>query len=58
LLPTPVSWRRSGHSDRDLVRAGLPRRRDPDVLRAVLTDGSRVPFARSYDKKHPPAACK
>jgi len=21
---------------------------------AVLADGSRVPFARSYDKKHPP----
>src|SRR6185295_1605164 len=26
----------------------------PTSYEAVLTDGSRVPFARSYDKKHPP----
>ncbi|HXL53697.1 MAG TPA: hypothetical protein VN945_11245, partial [Gemmatimonadales bacterium] len=26
----------------------------PASYEAVLTDGSRVPFARSYDKKHPP----
>ena len=26
----------------------------PTTYEAVLTDGSRVPFARSYDKKHPP----
>src|SRR3989454_1124549 len=26
----------------------------PTAYEAVLTDGSRVPFARSYDKKHPP----
>jgi hypothetical protein len=26
----------------------------PTTYEAVLADGSRVPFARSYDKKHPP----
>src|SRR5690348_2912917 len=26
----------------------------PTTYEAVLNDGSRVPFARSYDKKHPP----
>src|SRR5438876_10308067 len=26
----------------------------PTSYEAVLADGSRVPFARSYDKKHPP----
>jgi len=26
----------------------------PTTYQAVLDDGSRVPFARSYDKKHPP----
>src|SRR5438046_9603240 len=26
----------------------------PATYEAVLTDGSRVPFSRSYDKKHPP----
>src|SRR5467141_4864149 len=26
----------------------------PASYEAVLTDGSRVPFSRSYDKKHPP----
>src|SRR5437762_3433716 len=26
----------------------------PTTYEAVLTDGTRVPFARSYDKKHPP----
>lgn len=26
----------------------------PTTYEAVLTDGSRVPFSRSYDKKHPP----
>src|SRR2546426_1049365 len=26
----------------------------PTTYEAVLTDGSRVPFARSYEKKHPP----
>jgi len=26
----------------------------PTAYEAVLTDGSRVPFSRSYDKKHPP----
>src|SRR2546430_11711897 len=26
----------------------------PTSYEAVLADGSRIPFARSYDKKHPP----
>lgn len=26
----------------------------PTTYEAVLTDGSRVPFSRTYDKKHPP----
>jgi hypothetical protein len=44
---------------RDLRVSTTPARACPGaVLRtsyeAVLTDGSRVPFARSYDKKHPP----
>src|SRR2546422_8182565 len=26
----------------------------PAAYEAVLADGSRVPFSRSYDKKHPP----
>src|SRR5438093_12901385 len=26
----------------------------PTTYEAVLADGSRVPFSRTYDKKHPP----
>jgi len=44
---------------RDIRIATLPQRACPGAVlqahyEAVLTDGSRVPFARSYDKKRPP----